>query len=188
MIFSILTRRFQVNKSARPSASNHRLYRQAMKNDRENTWGTYLLLEALYHKLPGAYIESVERKFSARVNSNETSRYMAFFPNTVQPTRVDRDTAGARAFRTLYPKLRNIPYWARMGLEEPVIENVASYRDISFDSDEMEISRHGVFPPFEDAEMQAEGDQLRQHIRLYRERAGQITCLLQEHLYLHPSI
>ncbi|KAL7917336.1 hypothetical protein ACQKWADRAFT_307047 [Trichoderma austrokoningii] len=48
MISDIKHKRFLINRAARKTAANHRLYRQISTSHTSNTWGAHLILRALY--------------------------------------------------------------------------------------------------------------------------------------------
>ncbi|KAL7896293.1 hypothetical protein HDV63DRAFT_407746 [Trichoderma sp. SZMC 28014] len=123
MISEIRKCRFWINPSCRGGASTHRLYREAERG--MNTWGIWCILNALYYRVPLAYRKRVTAKFGEdRVLADLSQQYLAQYPDTILPSLIDRNSAGALNFKIMYPLLRNIPYWASMGLEEILLSSV----------------------------------------------------------------
>lgn len=128
MIQEIITRRYTINASPRVKIAAHRLYRAAMKQNRCNTWSAFLILSALYHDMPRKYQDIVLQKFGSITIENRLASYFGLYPDTVRPNQADTTGEHAKRFMATYPKVKNIPYWARMGLPEPEAIDLRSFR------------------------------------------------------------
>ncbi|KAL6886094.1 hypothetical protein GGI43DRAFT_431891 [Trichoderma evansii] len=119
MIQDIITRCYMMSKSAWAKATCHRLYRAALKHNKYNTWSAYLILNALYFTIPKNYEIKVREKFGSITIEDRLVSYIAIYPNTIQPEQADETGEHAQRFKVAYPQVKNIPYWARMGLPAP---------------------------------------------------------------------
>ncbi|KAM0481779.1 hypothetical protein ACHAPX_003105 [Trichoderma viride] len=140
MIQETMKRRYIMNKSSRAGIAAHRIYRAATSQERSNTWCAYLILSAIYRQVPWQYEYIVQQKFGSSVIENHVNSYFALYPNTVRPDQADTTSEHAARFRATYPKVKNIPYWARMGLPEPRIPDFRSFRGGSIQSEETDAN------------------------------------------------
>lgn len=129
-------KRYMMNKSSRGCISTHRMYRAATKHDRCNTWSAYLILKAIYHKVPRQYERIVQQKFGFLTIENRLNSYFDFYPNTMWPEQADNTGEHAMRFKAAHPKVKNVPYWARMGLPEPETVDFRSLRALSVHSED----------------------------------------------------
>ncbi|KAM0520730.1 hypothetical protein ACHAPE_003128 [Trichoderma viride] len=139
MIQVIMHRRYMMNKSSRASIAAHRMYRAATKHERCNTWSTYLILNAVYRQVPWQYEFIVQEKFGSSAIENRLNSYFAFYPNTIWPDQADNTGEHATRFKAAYPKVKNVPYWARMGLPEPKAIDFRTFRADSVQSEDSNV-------------------------------------------------
>lgn len=140
IIQDIIKRRYMMNKSSRAGITAHPIYRAATGQDRSNTWSAYLILNAIYRQVPWQYEYIVQQKFGSSAIENHLDSYLALYPNTVRPDQADATSEHAARFKATYPKVKNTPYWARMGLPEPRIPDFRSFRGGSIQSDEIDAN------------------------------------------------
>ncbi|KAL7824212.1 hypothetical protein V8C26DRAFT_385289 [Trichoderma gracile] len=101
MIQLILNQDYALTDWSRKFASRHRLHLTLSKKDDASAWPAFLILDALYKKLPRIYLPTALE--------DHTDDYLAAFPNTVLPTRYDTRTPEGEAYRETWPNLRNTP-------------------------------------------------------------------------------
>lgn len=152
MIQNIIKKRYMMNKSSRAGIAAHRIYRAATAQDRSNTWGAYLILSAIYRQLPWQYEYIVQQKFGSSTIENHINSYFALYPNTVWPGQAESTSEHAVRFKATYPKVKHVPYWARMGLPEPKIPDFRSFRADSIQSEHTDANRD---PESQDALLRA---------------------------------
>lgn len=105
----IITKKFALSLSARQSISKHRLYRGLVRKDERNTWPIFLILKAIYKDLPQSYMHKLRAKGFVVDTVDHTSDYMAAYPDTIRPRVFDTDTRKGRAYREMWPGLKNTP-------------------------------------------------------------------------------
>ncbi|KAL7896294.1 hypothetical protein HDV63DRAFT_385363 [Trichoderma sp. SZMC 28014] len=141
MIQIIVKRRYMMNKTSRAGIGGHRIYRAATRKDRSNTWSAYLILSAIYRQMPLQYECKVQQKFGSSTIENRLSSYIALYPDTVRPDQADTTSKHAARFKAANPKVKNVPYWARMGFPEPDSPGFRSSRADSVQSGHTDANR-----------------------------------------------
>lgn len=82
----------------------------------------------------------MREKFGSITIKDRLTSYIAIYSNTRQPGQPDRTGGHAQRFKDTYRKVKNIPYWAYMGLPAPDTIIIHKFRANSIESQDTDTS------------------------------------------------